>query len=213
MNRRVAVVLCAYLLAIAAYFTLGFTGRIASCEWFMIVPTLVAAAAAFTHAAKGGWLIPLALLCSAAGDYGGAVDAFIPQVTCFAIAHSFYIDDFAPRYRFSRGRCVAAIIYSLPLLGYLLFILMHSHSIEESVVVGIYGAIILTMGLATIFQERKHRTWYIVAATIFIFSDSVIVYTRFIDSLPHAGTFIMATYYTAQGLFLTLHALRHSPQE
>lgn len=211
MNRQTLAAVSAYLLAIAIYFALRFTGVLASCEWFMVVPTLVASIAAFTHRKRGGLLIPLALLASAAGDYGGAIDAFIPQVSCFAIAHILYICDLIPRCSISRRGVVGAIAYSLPLLGYLAFILMHSPSIEESVAVGVYGVIILTMGLSTIFRKRsKNRIWYILAASTFIFSDAVIVYTRFIDSLPHAGTIIMSTYYAAQGIFLTLHSLRDS---
>lgn len=212
MNRQIAVAICGYLLTIATYFTLRFTGILATCEWFMIIPTLVASVAAFAHGKRGGILIPLALLASAAGDYGGAVDAFIPQVSCFAIAHILYICDFAPHCTFSRKKLAGAVVFSLPLFGFLAFILSHSHSAEESVAVGLYGAIIFSMGLSTIFQERKHRGWYIVAAIIFIFSDSVIGYTRFVGPIPQAGTIIMATYYVAQGAFMTLHQLRHTPR-
>ena len=213
MNRQTTATLSAYLLAVAIYFVLRFTGVLAFCEWFMIVPTLIASIAAFTHGKRGGFLIPLALFASTAGDYGGAIDACIPQVSCFAIAHILYICDFLPRGNFSRKKLIGAILYSLPLLGYLAFVLMHSHSSIESIAVGLYGVIILTMGLATIFQKRKNRAWYIVAAAIFTFSDAVIVYIRFVDPLPHAGTIIMSTYYAAQGLFLTLHSLRHSAKK
>lgn len=213
MNRHTKFALSAFLLAAAIYFTLRFTGVLATCEWFMIVPTLVASLAAFANGAKGGYLIPLALLASTAGDYGGAIDAFLPQVSCFAVAHILYICDFVPRCHFTLKRLYGAIVCSLPLLGYLSFIPIHSHSVEESVAVGLYGAIILTMVLTTIFREGKHRAWYIAASTIFVFSDAVIVYTRFIDSIPHDGTIIMSTYYAAQGIFLTLHSLRQSTQD
>ena len=213
MNRHSVGALAVYILLIAIYFTLGATGVLSSCEWFMVVPTLFASAVAFTHGKGGGWLIPAALLFSVAGDYGGAVDAFIPQVSCFAIAHILYICDFAPRCRFSPKKVVGAVAYSLPLFGYLAFILSSSHSSTESVAVGLYGVIIFSMGIATIFQERRHRAWYIVAAIIFIFSDAVIGYVRFVGAIPHAGRIIMSTYYAAQGAFLTLHSLRHSAQD
>ena len=213
MSRHTAIAISAYLLAAAIYFTLGALGMLAKCEWFMIVPTLVAALAALAHAKKGGYLIPLALLASTAGDYGGAIDAFIPQVACFAVAHILFISDFLPRWRFSTGKLCGAILFALPLLAYLVFILTHSHNAVESIAIGAYGAIIFTMGISTIFQERNHRAWYIVAASIFIFSDAVIVYIRFIGSLPEAGRIIMSTYYAAQGVFLTLHSLRRSIQD
>lgn len=213
MSRGSIATISAYLLAIASYFTLRSTGLLAHCEWFMVIPTLVASVAAFTHGKRGGLLIPLALLASAAGDYGGAVDAFIPQVSCFAIAHILYICDFAPHCRFSRRKFAGGVAFSLPLFLYLAFILSRSHSTAESIAVGLYGAIIFSMGITTIFQERRHRGWYIVAAVIFIFSDSMIGYTRFVGPIPHAGTIIMATYYAAQGAFLTLHSLRHSARD
>ena len=213
MSRQTIAAFGAYLLAVASYFALRSAGLLASCEWFMVIPTLVASVAAFSHWKRGGLLIPLALLASAAGDYGGAVDAFIPQVSCFAIAHILYICDFAPRCSFSRKKFAGGIAFTLPLCFYLAFILSRSHSTAESVAVGLYGVIIFSMGITTIFQERRHRWWYIAAAIIFIFSDSVIGYTRFVGPIPHAGTIIMSTYYAAQGAFLVLHSLRHAARD
>ena len=213
MNRQTYTKLAGYLLLIIIYFTLRATGLLASCEWFMVLPTLFASAAAFTHGRKGGWLIPLALLFSAAGDYGGAIDAFIPQVSCFAVAHIFYICDFIPRCRLSVGKLLGAVLYSLPLIAYLIFVVMRTGSSAEAVAISIYGAIILTMGLSTLFQERNYKWLYLLAATIFVLSDAVIVYIRVVDSLPYAGTIIMATYYAAQGIFLTLHSLRNGKQD
>lgn len=213
MSRHTSIALVGYLTLIAAYFALKFTGTLSHCEWFMVIPTLFASLAAFVHARRGGWLIPLALLASAAGDYGGAVDAFLPQVACFALAHIIYLCDFVPHCRFSRGKCIGSTLYSLPLVAYLIFVLTRTSSAIEQIAIGCYGLIILSMGLATIFQERTHKWWYVVAATIFIFSDAVIVYVRVVDSLPHAGTIIMATYYAAQGAFLALHSMRHDTQD
>ncbi len=213
MNKPTNTKLAGYLLLIAIYFTLRATGLLSRCEWFMVIPTLFASVAAFTHGRKGGWLIPLALLFSAAGDYGGAINAFIPQVGCFAVVHIFYICDFMPRCRISKGKLIGAILYSLPLIAYLVFVVMRTAVWAEATAISIYGAIILTMGLSTLFQERTHRWWYLLAATIFVFSDAVIVYIRVVDSIPHAGTIIMATYYTAQGIFLALHSLRRNSQD
>lgn len=213
MSKHTITAIAGYLTLTLVYFTLKFTGILSHCEWFMVIPTLFASITAFANTKRGGWLIPLALLASAAGDYGGAVDAFLPQVSCFALAHILYLCDFVPRCRFSAGKCVGSIFYSLPLVAYLIFVLLRTPSTAEQIAIGGYGLVILSMGLATIFQERKYKWWYVVAATIFIFSDAVIVYIRVVDVLPHAGTIIMATYYAAQGAFLTLHSLRSEPQD
>ena len=69
------------------------------------------------------------------------------------------------------------------------------------------------MGATAIFQRRKHYAWYVVAAVLFILSDSLIVCGKYITMLPHGSEWVMITYYAAQGLFLTLHLSRRQSEE
>ena len=192
------------LLAAAFFFVRG---------WFVAVPTLYAAIIAATASRTGGVAIPLALLSSAAGDYAGSIDNFIMQVAFFAVAHICYICDFAPRRTASRSRMVGAVALAVVALGYLAIVLAHVELRSEFVAVAIYGLIIYMMGASAIFQSRTHYAWYVVAALLFILSDSLIVCGKYIVTVPNGTLWIMLTYYAAQGLFMTLHAMRHTPKE
>lgn len=192
------------VLAVAFFFIRG---------WFVAVPTLFAAVVAATASRTGGVAIPLALLCSSAGDYAGSTGNFLMQVAFFAVAHICYICDFAPRRVSDRGRMVGATVLAVVALGYLGLVLSHIASQAEFVAVAIYGLIIYIMGATAIFQHRKHYAWYVVAAVLFILSDSLIVCGKYITTLPHGSEWVMITYYAAQGLFLTLHLSRRQSEE
>ena len=181
--------------------------------WFVAVPTLYAALIAAMASRTGGVAIPLALLFSAAGDYAGSTGNFIMQVALFAVAHICYISDFAPRRVASRGRFAGATALAVVTLCYLGLVLSHIASQAEFVAVAIYGLIIYIMGATAIFQQRRFYAWYIVAAMLFIFSDSLIVCGKYLVTVPHGNTWVMLTYYAAQGLFMTLHATRRTAEE
>lgn len=181
--------------------------------WFVAVPTLYAALIAAMASRRGGVAIPLALLFSAAGDYAGSTGNFIMQVALFAVAHICYISDFAPRRVASRGRFAGATALAVVTLCYLGLVLSHIASQAEFVAVAIYGLIIYIMGATAIFQQRRFYAWYIVAAMLFIFSDSLIVCGKYLVTVPHGNTWVMLTYYAAQGLFMALHLSRRQSEE
>lgn len=181
--------------------------------WFVAVPTLYAALIAAMASRTGGVAIPLALLFSAAGDYAGSTGNFIMQVALFAVAHICYISDFAPRRVASRGRFAGATALAVVTLCYLGLVLSHIASQTEFVAVAIYGLIIYIMGATAIFQQRRFYAWYVVAAMLFIFSDSLIVCGKYLVTVPHGNTWVMLTYYAAQGLFMALHLSRRQSEE
>ena len=181
--------------------------------WFVAVPTLYAALIAATASRTGGVAIPLALLFSAAGDYAGSTGNFIMQVALFAVAHICYISDFAPRRVASCGRFAGATALAVVTLCYLGLVLSHIASQAEFVAVAIYGLIIYIMGATAIFQQRRFYAWYVVAAMLFILSDSLIVCGKYLVTVPHGNTWVMLTYYAAQGLFMTLHLSRRQSEE
>jgi uncharacterized membrane protein YhhN len=176
--------------------------------WFVAVPTLFAAVATATNCKQGGCMIPLALLASAAGDYAGSTGNFIMQVAFFAVAHIFYICDFAPRRAKQRSNMGYAVALGAVTISYLGFVLVHIESHIEFVAVAIYGLIIFTMGVTAIFQQRTNKWWYVGAALLFIFSDSCIVFNKYIAPIPNRTIWVMTTYYAAQGLFMALHLKR-----
>ena len=212
MNKGQKIALAAGFLILAVlYFFVGDWG----CDWlicrrWVAVPTLFATVATALNFKRGGWLIPLALLASSAGDWAGAMGEFIFQIAFFAVAHIFYIADFAPKCKFSVKRIVALVIFSAIVLPFLGYVLMHIGDRVEMIAVAIYGVLIYSMGFTALIQNRKFSMFYAIAAMLFIFSDSCIAYNRFVDHIPNATMWIMTTYYAAQGIFCTLHLTREA---
>ncbi|MEE1103513.1 MAG: lysoplasmalogenase, partial [Alistipes sp.] len=173
-------------------------------SWFIAMPALFLGLATLAHSREGGWAIPAALFFSAIGDYQGSEHNFILQVLFFALAHIFYIVDFLPKRNLSnRNKYVASIPY-IYAVAFLILLISHMNHAVEMVAVVIYALIIATMGASALVMEIKHKWWYVIAAVLFIFSDSVIVYNKYIEHIPNASLWIMTTYYAAQGLFATL---------
>lgn len=210
MNNGQKIALVAGFLILAVlYFFVGDWG----CDWlicrrWVAVPTLFATVATALNFKRGGWLIPLALLASSAGDWAGAMGEFIFQIAFFAVAHIFYIADFAPKCKFSLKRIVALVLFSAIVLPFLGYVLMHIGNRVELIAVAIYGVLIYSMGFTALIQNRKFSMFYAIAAMLFIFSDSCIAYNRFVEHIPNATMWIMTTYYAAQGIFCTLHLTR-----
>lgn len=177
-------------------------------SWFIAMPALFLGLATLAHSREGGWAIPAALFLSAIGDYQGSEHNFILQVLFFALAHIFYIVDFLPKRNLSKiNKYVASIPY-IYAVAFLILLISHMNHAVEMVAVVIYALIIATMGASALVMEIKHKWWYVIAAVLFIFSDSVIVYNKYIEHIPSASLWIMTTYYAAQGLFATLCLLR-----
>lgn len=210
MNKGQKIALVAGFLILAVlYFFVGDWG----CDWlicrrWVAVPTLFATVATALNFKRGGWLIPLALLASSAGDWAGAMGEFIFQIAFFAVAHIFYIADFVPKCKFTLKRTVALVLFSAIVLPFLGYVLMHIGDREEMIAVAIYGVLIYSMGFTALIQNRRFSMFYAIAAMLFIFSDSCIAYNRFVDHIPNATMWIMTTYYAAQGIFCTLHLTR-----
>ena len=210
MNKGQKIALVAGFLILAVlYFFVGDWG----CDWlicrrWVAVPTLFATLATALNFKRGGWLIPLALLASSAGDWAGAMGEFIFQIAFFAVAHIFYIADFAPKCKFTIKRIVALVLFSAIVLPFLGYVLMHIGNRVEMIAVAIYGVLIYSMGFTAFLQNRKFSILYAIAAMLFIFSDSCIAYNRFVEHIPNATMWIMTTYYAAQGIFCTLHLTR-----
>lgn len=196
------------LLAILFFFVKDSDSHWLICRRFTAIPTLFAAIATTLNFRRGGWLIPIALFASAAGDWAGAMGEFIFQIAFFALAHIFYISDFAPKCKFSLKRTLALVAFSAAVLPFLGYVVMHIGDRVELIAVAIYGVIIYSMGFTALLQNRKYSILYAIAATLFIFSDSCIAYNKFVEHIPNATLWIMTTYYAAQGLFCTLHLLR-----
>lgn len=178
-------------------------------SWFIAMPAFFAGLATLAHSRQGGWAIPVALLLSSVGDYQGSEHNFILQILFFALAHIFYIADFLPKRKvLKKNNYIVASLPYIYVLAFLVLLIPRMNHVAEIVAVAIYAMIIATMGASALTLDIKHKWWYVVAAVLFIFSDSVIVYNKYIEHVPNASLWIMTTYYAAQGLFATLCLLR-----
>lgn len=203
-----------YLLLAVVFFLQRGGAYIATIKDFVAVPTLFAAIATAIKFRDGGKMIPLALLASAAGDWAGAEGNFIMQVAFFAVAHLFYISDFTPRIkRFERSKAACATLFTIGMLCFLGYVMTHIENNMEFYAVWIYGIIIASMGVTAFLQTGVRKALYVIAAVLFIVSDSFIAYGKFVEPIPNGNTWVMTTYYAAQGLFMYLCLRRSSVEE
>lgn len=184
-----------YLFAAVAFFVLP---PIVRSVWIW-VPVAVLA---LTCALWGGsvrWSATIALVFSALGDVFGGLNMFLPQVGSFTVAQIVYATIFLRLGRWQLKRTPLAI---LPLIvaGVIGSQILPQTDGVEFVGVGVYIAVIVAMSVSAMFVECKG--WGVVAmgALLFVGSDSIIAWNRFVEQIPHAGTLIMSTYYAAQAL-------------
>lgn len=196
-----------FTLLVALFFYQRYWIEESTWRWIIALPTLTLTVHALRFSRTGGILVPAALLASAAGDYYGSEGIFLLQVAFFAVAHLFYIADFLPHRKANRGKKVATGVFGVVVASYVSYIILNIPFGVNSVAIALYGVIIATMGLTAILQRRKYYGWYVVAALLFVFSDSVIAY-GFVGEVPYSGLWIMTTYYAAQTIFATLATQR-----
>lgn len=213
-TKYIYIAMSLYLMLAIMFFLQRGGEILPTIKGFVAIPTLFAAIVTANCYKDGGKMIPLALLASAAGDWAGAQGNFIMQIAFFAVAHIFYISDFAPKIKSFEWR---EMTFTMPfvavMLGVLGYIMTHIESKTEFYAVGIYGAIILSMGITAMLQARPRRIYYIVAALLFILSDSLIAYGKYVEPIANGNTWVMTTYYAAQGIFTLLMLKRSTAQD
>ena len=173
----------------------------------LALPTLFATTLVAMRRRHGGWFIPLAFGFSTLGDYAGAIDNFLVQISMFAVAHIFFIADFWPYRSNTKGRAIAVGVLVCIVLACLCYIVPMVAIPSFRYAILIYAILITLMCSTAIRQTREHRGWYIVAALLFVFSDSVIAYSM-VSNCKDATLLIMPTYYAAQAIFTVLYMLR-----
>lgn len=178
----------------------------------------------WTLAAFSLWLLPwpmsFAMFASALGDLAGASGNFIVQMECFAAAHLFMIIFFVRRYIWrsrnasSQGKARKSRRTAYLVLVALLIVILVSFAIAE-IAPGapagpvrsgvIFYAIVISMMLIMALMQRSRM--YAVGACLFVFSDLVLAWNRFVEPLQAEKYLIMCPYYLGQ-LLLFLRAAR-----
>lgn len=167
----------------------------------------------FTLFLAGLWLIPwqmcLAMLCSALGDYMGTCGNFIGQMGFFALAHIWIIVYFIKRYRnkvepdrklTAKAKGYAAmVLICVCMLLYIAFsrIMPGAPAGIERTGASCYAVIICTMLTLGLLQRSS---LYALGAVLFVFSDFILAWNRFVEPIPYRDYLVLVTYFLAQWL-------------
>lgn len=150
------------------------------------------------------WIILIGLLFCMFGD--GLLHWFLIGLSAFLIGHIFYIIGFFKEWRFSLIRVLSII----PISFYAIFIgRILAESLSEKghntliIPVILYTMIISAMAWAAIMTSNK---WAIAGSILFVISDSILAWNRFVSDIPYSSVLIMTTYYTAQ--FFIAHSIK-----
>ena len=142
---------------------------------------------------------------------------FVPGLLSFLMAHVFYIIYFAKTKSDQNSFFKLRPIMLIAVMAYLvefMYILWPTLG-KMRIPVLIYGITISTMLSAALWQyqklENKTALYFIIGATLFVTSDSLLALNMFKESFSMAGILIMSTYILAQ-LFIVLGAIRVNVQ-
>ena len=191
--------LCLTTLLFAAGAALFFTNA-AVIPYKVAYPVLLLSLSLFYLRLKP--LIPVgaALLLSAVGDAAGAGGMFIPQMLFFALAHGAYMCYFLPQAQVAPRPFVWPVLTAL-LLFLFVRIVPRAADPAERAGVAVYGLVVAGMLYSALQYRGAYAAWFRLAALLFVFSDSVIAWGRFVAPVPCRTYVVMITYYAAQYLF------------
>ena len=153
------------------------------------------------------WQISLALLFSALGDYFGSCHVFLAQMGSFAAAHVFYIWYFVKRWKRKmekkgkptakgRGFAFMLMILTAALLT-VVFIRIVPCTPEGIIRIGVavYAILISTM---LFFALMQRSSLFAIGAVLFVFSDFILAWNKFVDPIEYSRLLIMIPYYAGQ---------------
>lgn len=149
------------------------------------------------------WLILAGLVFSAAGDVFLMLprDRFVPGLVSFLLAHLLYITAFSQPAGF-----FAAPLLALPYLagaGVLLWVLLPKTG-QLRIPVIVYALALAVMGwqAATRWQTLSDTASLcaMLGAILFMMSDAVLAFNRFVKSFRAAEAILLTTYFAAQTL-------------
>ena len=177
-----------------------FFTKAAALPYKVAWPVLLLSLATFLSRRRELLPFGFALLFSAAGDAVGARGLFIPQMAFFALAHAAYVCWFLPRAR--RRLRAASLAVTVPLLVFLFAAIVPEAPFPaERIGVAVYGLVIAAMLYSALQYDGACAAGFRCAALLFVFSDAVIAWNRFIGPVPARTWIVMITYYLAQYLF------------
>ncbi|MGM9739721.1 MAG: lysoplasmalogenase [Candidatus Cryptobacteroides sp.] len=168
------------------------------------------------------WPVAFAMLFSFAGDFLGAYGSFIGQMTCFAIAHGFFIYFFSVRFKsvsdlssvrmkiaskedaeiFNNLRlkrivvfCLSAIVSLIFISIFISFILPYIDKGTIRIGCGVYAGLICIM-VGTALLQRD--LMFGIGAVLFLISDTILGWNKFVSPIEYSSVCILIPYYSGQ---------------
>lgn len=143
------------------------------------------------------WTMVLAMGFSALGDWMGTCHNFWGQMGFFALAHLAYILFFSRSCKQGRAmgkamwKCGVVLLYGL-VVGVL--VLRHVSGVLQIGVL-VYMLLIMVMCAMAWMQENRY---YAIGAWLFVVSDTILAWNKFVAPIEWAGYLIMVPYYLGQ---------------
>ncbi|MCH1626011.1 lysoplasmalogenase [Ferdinandcohnia quinoae] len=167
---------------------------------FKLIPMWLIITYAFIHYRENrsftSKMIVTGLIFCMFGD--GLLHWFLIGLSAFLLGHIFYIIAFFKEWHFSLIRVLSII----PIGFYAIFIgnrltssLIEGGNITLLIPVIAYLIIISIMAWSAIMTNNR---WAIMGSILFVISDSILAWNRFVSDVPYSAILIMTTYYTAQ---------------
>lgn len=146
-----------------------------------------------------GIFMSYGLVLSALGDWQGTQGNFFRQMALFGMAHIAYICYFASRIKNRQDNKAGWMTWLCVLIGLIALIkvvpMVPSGALRTGVIV--YCLLILTMLRMALLQRD---IWFALGATLFVISDFILAWNKFVSPINHASWLIMVPYYGAQWL-------------
>ncbi len=191
--KRIIIISVIYVVLCALYFT---NAHLPSKLTYPVAFLGVMALIDYKHI--GIWMV-YGLVFSALGDWQGTQGNFFRQMALFGLAHIAYICYFASRLKNKNNEKAGWTTWLCVLIGLAVFIkvvpMVPSGTLRSGVIV--YCLLILAM-LRMALQQRD--IWFALGAGLFVLSDFILAWNKFVSPIDHASWFIMVPYYGAQWL-------------
>ncbi|PZT09510.1 hypothetical protein A7X87_02750 [Stenotrophomonas maltophilia] len=148
------------------------------------------------------------MLLSCLGDIALMLpmDAFVPGLVAFLLAHLCYIVAFREGLRAGRGLLAASILLGAFAVLNVLGLWPHLPAPMRMPVLA-YVVVLASMAVLALARqwrspqpavEARSAPWAAVGALLFVASDSLLAWDRFAGGLPLASLLVLSTYYGAQ---------------
>jgi uncharacterized membrane protein YhhN len=175
---------------------------IASIAW-QAVASSMSPAPSYRHAVLAG----MGLSCIGDIALMLPMDAFVPGLVAFLLAHVCYIVAFRAGIHAGRGLGVAAVLLGAFAAGNLIALWPHLPA-DMRVPVLAYVVVLAVMAILALARhwrapapqgiDRRSTAWAAGGAVLFVASDCLLAWDRFGGGVPMASLLVLSTYYAAQ---------------